>query len=93
MTPSKKPKSAKELYEKLVSDDVMDEESEEDDENDQGKNLLFLLVFFKDRVFYGKVWLTKLILKYAFWLFRLYLLVRMFKLAIEFGLTALVFID
>ena len=43
MTPSKKPKSAKELYEKLVSDDVMDEESEEDDENDQGKNLLFLL--------------------------------------------------
>ena len=47
MTPSKKPKSAKELYEKLVSDDVMDEESEEDDENDQGKNLLFLLVFFK----------------------------------------------
>ena len=47
MTPSKKPKSAKELYEKLVSDDVMDEESEEDDGNDQGKNLLFLLVFFK----------------------------------------------
>merc|ERR1712008_211633 len=35
VTPSKKPKSAKELYEKLVSDDVMDEESEEDDENDQ----------------------------------------------------------
>ena len=49
MTPSKKPKSAKELYEKLVSDDVMDEESEEDDENDQGKDLLFLLVFFKYR--------------------------------------------
>ena len=43
MTPSKKPKSAKELYEKLVSDDVMDEESEEDDENDQGKYLLVLL--------------------------------------------------
>jgi hypothetical protein len=43
VTPSKKPKSAKELYEKLVSDDVMDEESEEDDENDQGKYLLFLL--------------------------------------------------
>jgi len=39
VTPSKKPKSAKELYEKLVSDDVMDEESEEDDENDQGKGL------------------------------------------------------
>jgi len=35
VTPSKKSKSAKELYEKLVSDDVMDEESEEDDENDQ----------------------------------------------------------
>jgi len=35
VTASKKPKSAKELYEKLVSDDVMDEESEEDDENDQ----------------------------------------------------------
>ena len=56
MTPSKKPKSAKELYEKLVSDDVMDEESEEDDENDQGKDLLFLLVFFKYRVFHGKGW-------------------------------------
>ena len=41
MTPSKKPKSAKELYEKLVSDDVMDEESEEDDENDQGKYIYF----------------------------------------------------
>ena len=52
MTPSKKPKSAKELYEKLVSDDVMDEESEEDDENDQGKDLLILLlVCFKFRVF------------------------------------------
>lgn len=35
VTPSKKSKSAKELYEKLTSDDVMDEESEEDDENDQ----------------------------------------------------------
>ena len=55
MTPSKKPKSAKELYEKLVSDDVMDEESEEDDENDQGKDLLILLlVCFKFRVFLGK---------------------------------------
>merc|ERR1711971_912190 len=32
---SSKPNPAKELYEKLVSDDVMDEESEEDDENDQ----------------------------------------------------------
>ena len=69
MTPSKKPKSAKELYEKLVSDDVMDEESEEDDENDQGKDLLFLLVFFKYRVFRGKVWSTKLILQLRFMTF------------------------
>merc|ERR1712110_951206 len=35
VTPSKKPKSAKELYANLVNDEVMEEESEEDDENDQ----------------------------------------------------------
>jgi len=35
VTPSKKAKSAKELYANLVNDEVMDEESEEDDDNDQ----------------------------------------------------------
>jgi len=35
VTPSKKAKSAKELYANLVNDEVMEEESEEDDDNDQ----------------------------------------------------------
>ena len=72
VTPSKKAKSAKELYANLVNDEVMEEESEEDDDNDQGilfQNALhqeFKAVSHLGQRHFGQSYLVKFILKVTF---------------------------